>query len=85
MSDIILKVAVYLGSLPDQTSIWHGAKALVIPALKAKGIELDFQEISSELLVRKLKYTEVQFATALSASDIHIFVDHPHQGSVRNL
>lgn len=85
MPECVLKVCVYLGSLPEQSYIWNGAKVLAITALLKKGITLDFEEISSETLVKKLKYTETEFATCLGSSHIHIFVDHPNQGSVRNL
>ena len=32
-----------------------------------------------------MKFTEAQFAKAFSDADIHIFVDHPHQGNIKNL
>jgi hypothetical protein len=81
----IYQVVVYLGSCPEQDSIWAGAKELAIPALKKSGIDLIFQEISTEQLVKKLKYNEAEFVALFAKSDIHIFVDHPHQGSVKNL
>lgn len=96
-----VNIVAYIGSCPDQNSIWAGAKGLADNEIKLLNLpyEIKFTDIKTEDIHRgEVKYpsgngpvpprsstTEYEFAAKFSEADIHIFVDHPHQGNIRYL
>jgi hypothetical protein len=90
MTKRIVNIAIYMGSLTDQQTIWVGAKTLIIEALKNEPYDLKFWEIKSEDIHRvgaiynsgngpvpsRATIKESEFVSKFREADIHLFVDH---------